>query len=60
MKRLGKKVKVSNIYYVAMDGPLIPEDEGTLTVLAVEKIRASQRGKRRRQEGKGCAGGFSY
>ena len=37
-ENLKKKVKASNIYKVAMDDPLIPKDEGTLAVLAAEKL----------------------
>ena len=40
-----KKVRVSNIYYVAMDDPLIPEDEKQLTILAEELLKKANKFK---------------
>jgi hypothetical protein len=34
----GKKVRTSDMYYVAMDDPLTPEDEALLTVRAAERL----------------------
>jgi hypothetical protein len=34
----GKKVRTSDLYYVAMDDPLVPEDEALLAVRAAERL----------------------
>ena len=35
---LKKKVRASDVYYIAMDDPLIPEDENKLVIMAAEHI----------------------
>jgi len=37
-KKMGKKIRTSDMYYIAMDDPLIPKDEKRLVVLTAEKI----------------------
>lgn len=39
----GKKVRTSDMYYVAMDDPLTPEDEALLVVRATERLLTSGR-----------------
>ena len=37
-QELRKKVRTTDMYHVAMDDPILPEDEGKLVVLAAERI----------------------
>jgi hypothetical protein len=39
----GKKIRTSDIYYVAMDDPLVPEDEALLALRAAERLLAEGR-----------------
>ncbi|HLH29092.1 MAG TPA: helix-turn-helix domain-containing protein [Acidimicrobiales bacterium] len=45
---LGKKVRTSSAYLVAMDDPLLPEDEDALTRLAAERLLAEETAQRNR------------
>ena len=40
----GKKVRTSDMYDVAMDDPLVPEDEALLAVRAAERLVSEGRG----------------
>jgi hypothetical protein len=40
----GKRVRTSDMYFVAMDDPLIPEDEALLTLRATERLLSEGRG----------------
>jgi hypothetical protein len=40
----GKKIRTSDLYHVAMDDPLLPEDEAALTLRAAERLLAEGRG----------------
>ncbi len=43
---LGKKVRTSSAYVVAMDDPLLPDDEAALTRMAAEQILAEETARR--------------
>lgn len=50
---MGKKVRTSSAYVVAMDDPLRPEDEATLTRMAAEQLLAEETAQRNLLQARG-------